>query len=138
MSVDPNERKAALRHAIVIEDEMVVRVLLEEALAEIGFTSSAFDNASAALTHLGDVNGECSLIIADQGLPGGIQGTELIRLARENWPDIPSILTSGYHVDDQIIPPSTIYLHKPYTLEKLELTIAAVLQAHTGDSDQAR
>lgn len=114
-------------HVIVIEDDPVVRMLLEETLAEIGLTSASFDNAASALTHLTNINGECALIIADQGLPGGIQGSELIRLAMEKWPSIPSILTSGYLVNEQLIPPSTTYLAKPYTLNDLETTIATSL-----------
>jgi len=114
-------------HVIVIEDEPVVRMLLEETLAEIGFSSATFDNAASALTHLISIKGECTLIIADQGLPGGIQGAEFIRLANEQWPSTPSILTSGYLIDEQLIPASTIYLPKPYTLEQLEKTIAIVL-----------
>lgn len=115
-------------HVIVIEDKPVVRMLMEETLAEIGFSSATFDNAASALTHLMSIKGECILIIADQGLPGGIQGSEFIRLAQEQWPLIPAILTSGYIVDEQVIPPSTIYLHKPYTLNQLESTIGTVLQ----------
>jgi len=40
------------QHVIVIEDEPVVRMLLEEMLAEIGFFSAAFDNAASAVAHL--------------------------------------------------------------------------------------
>ncbi|PJH85576.1 response regulator [Pseudomonas sp. WCS365] len=103
-------------------------MLLEETLAELGFSSATFDKATAAFTHLVRIKGECILIIADQGLPGGIQGSEFIRLAKEQWPLIPSILTSGYVVDEQVIHPSTIFLRKPFTLNQLEMTINSVLQ----------
>ncbi|SED15070.1 Response regulator receiver domain-containing protein [Pseudomonas frederiksbergensis] len=128
MSVRLDEQLPATGHVIVIEDDSVVRMLFEETLAELGFSSATFDNAASALTHLLRIKGECILIIADQGLPGGIQGSEFIRLAKEQWPLIPSILTSGYVVEEQLIPPSTIFLHKPYTLNQLEMTIVAVLQ----------
>jgi len=88
----------------------------------------AFDNAASALTHLTNAKGDCSLLIADQGLPGGMQGSEFIRLVKERWPSIPSILTSGYAVDEQMIPPTTIFLAKPYTLDCLETTIATCLR----------
>jgi DNA-binding NtrC family response regulator len=102
-------------------------MLLEETLAEIGFSSATFEDAASALTHLESIKGDCILIIADQGLPGGIQGSEFIRLAKEKWPSIPSILTSGYLIDEQVVLPPTIYMHKPYTLDQLETTIATVL-----------
>ncbi|KRP84223.1 MULTISPECIES: response regulator [Pseudomonas] len=128
MSVNWAELLPITGHVIVIEDEPVVRMLLEETLAEIGFSSATFDNASSALTHLINIKGDCTLIIAEQGPSGGIQGAEFIRLAKEQLPSIPSILTSGYLIDEQVIPPSTIYLHKPYTLDQLETTIATVLR----------
>lgn len=127
MSVNWNELWPISGHVIVIEDEPVLRMLLEESLGDIGFSSTSFDNAASALTHLTSIKGDCALIIADQGLSGGIQGYEFIRLAKEQWPSIPSILTSGYIIDEQLLPPSTIYLHKPYTLDQLETTIAALL-----------
>jgi DNA-binding NtrC family response regulator len=130
VSVNLAELLPITGHVIVIEDEPVVRMLLEETLAEIGFSSATFDNAASALSHLISIKGDCTLIIADQGLPGGIQGSEFIRLAKEQWPSIPSILTSGYLIDEQVIPASTVYLHKPYTLDQLETTIATVLLKH--------
>lgn len=128
MSVNWDDRPAASRHAIIIEDEPVVRMLLQETLTEMGFTSAGFDNAVQALTHLIHIQGDRTLLIADQGLPGGVQDTELIRMANNRWPSIPSILTSGYLIDKQVVPPSATYLHKPYTLDQLEKTIAIVLQ----------
>lgn len=128
MSVRLAEQLPTAGHVIAIEDNPVVRMLLEETLAELGFSSATFDNAAAALTHLVRIKGECILIIADQGLPGGIQGSEFIRLVKEQWPLIPSILTSGYAVDEQVIHPSTIFLRKPFTIDQLEMTISSALQ----------
>lgn len=128
VGADWDDRQAVFGNVIVIEDEPVVRMLLQEMLMEIGFTSSAFENAVQALTYFMHLRGDCSLIIADQGLPGGIQGSEFIRMAHKRWPSIPSILTSGYHVDVQDIPSSATYLHKPYTLAQLEQTILPLLR----------
>jgi DNA-binding NtrC family response regulator len=128
VSANRDELMPITGHVIIIEDDPVVRMLLRETLAEIGFTSATFDNAVAALTHLMQIQGDCRLIIADQGLPEGVQGTGFIRMAQERWPSIPAILTSDYLVDEQVIPPTTTYLSKPYTLEQLEKTIATVLR----------
>ncbi|WP_241001873.1 response regulator [Pseudomonas viridiflava] len=124
MSVDWKDGQPVLGVVIVIEDEPVVRMLLEELLAELGYASAGFDNAIQALSYLVHIEGDCALIIADQGLPGGMRGTEFIRMANERWPSIPSILVSGYSVDEQSIPPSATFLNKPYTVAQLESTIA--------------
>lgn len=112
---------------IVIEDNTVVRMLLEESLTEMGFSSSGFDNASTAFEHLTSINGCCALIIADQGLPGGIKGAELVRIVKEKWPAIPSIITSGYRLDESLLPSYSSCLPKPYTLNELERTIREAL-----------
>lgn len=52
MSINRDELMPTTQHVIVIEDEPVVRMLLEEMLAEIGFFSAAFDNAASAVAHL--------------------------------------------------------------------------------------
>ncbi|RON53093.1 response regulator [Pseudomonas frederiksbergensis] len=124
MSLDRKGGRPVHGRVIVIEDEPVVRMLLEELLAELGYASAGFDNAVQALSYLVHIEGDCSFIIADQGLPGGMRGTEFIRMANERWPSIPSILVSGYSVDEQLIPLSTSFLKKPYTLAQLESTIA--------------
>ena len=112
---------------IVIEYEPVLRTLLEETLADIGFSPATFDNAASALAYLISIKGDCTLIIADQELSEGIRGSEFIRLANEQWPSTPSIFT-GYLIDEQVMPPSTFYLHKPYTVAELETAIATVLR----------
>ncbi|MFJ7281720.1 response regulator [Pseudomonas sp. NPDC099000] len=124
MSVDWKYGQPTLGLVIVIEDEPVVRMLLKELLAELGYASAGFDNAIHALSYLVHIEGDCAFIIADQGLPRGMQGTEFIRMANERWPSIPSILVSGYSVDEQLIPLSATFLQKPYTLAQLENTIA--------------
>ncbi|MFJ2683995.1 response regulator [Pseudomonas sp. NPDC087342] len=124
MSVDWKDGRPVHGRVIVIEDEPVVRMLLEELLAELGYASAGFDNAVQALSYLVHIEGDCALIIADQGLPGGMRGTDFIRMANERWPSIPSILVSGYSVEEELIPLSTTFLKKPYTLAQLESTIA--------------
>lgn len=125
MSVDWKDGQPVLGRVVVIEDEPIVRMLLEESLAELVYTSAGFDNAIQALSYLVHIDGDCAFIIADQGLPGGMRGTDFILMANERWPSIPSILVSGYFVDEQLIPLSATFLHKPYTLAQLESTIAS-------------
>lgn len=45
---------------IVIEDEPVVSMLWEECLAELGYASAAFDNATQALSYLVSIEGDCT------------------------------------------------------------------------------
>jgi len=101
---------------------------MTDILSEIGVESCAFGSADDALTYLLEAHGHCPLVIVDQGLPGQIQGAEFIAMVKGKWPSVASILTSGYAIDEAMIPPSTIYLHKPWALDDLVLAVATLLQ----------
>lgn len=113
---------------IVIEDDPTLRALMSDILGELGAKTLAFVTADDALTHLLENHGQCPLVIVDQSLPGQIQGSEFIELIKGKWPAIASILTSGYLIDPTQVPVSTIYLHKPWSLDDLVTSVATVLQ----------
>jgi DNA-binding NtrC family response regulator len=113
---------------IVIEDDPTLCALMTDILSEIGIESCAFGSADDALTYLLEAHGHCPLVIVDQGLPGQIQGAEFIAMVKGKWPSVASILTSGYAIEEAMVPPSTIYLHKPWALDDLVLAVATLLQ----------
>ncbi|MFJ2684405.1 hypothetical protein ACIOYV_11775 [Pseudomonas sp. NPDC087342] len=97
---------------------------MTDILSEIGIESCAFGSADDALTYLLEAHGHCPLVIVDQGLPGQIKGAEFIAMVKGKWPSVASILTSGYAIEEAMVPPSTIYLHKPWALDDLVLAVA--------------
>ena len=117
-----------LGEIIVIEDDPTLRSLMVDIVAEIGAKAVAFETADDALTYLLEAHDQCRLVIADHGVPGQIQGIEFIEMVRGKWPYIAAILTSGYLIDPASVPPSTVYLHKPWSLDDLIITVASLLQ----------
>lgn len=113
---------------IVIEDDPTLRALMEEIVSEVGGKAISFGTADDALTYLLQTHEQCRLVIADHGLPGQIQGIEFIEMVRSRWPSIGAILTSGYLIDLEAVPASSIYLHKPWSLDDFVLAIATLLQ----------
>lgn len=113
---------------VVIEDDPTLRSLMTDILSEVGAKTLTFVTADDALTHLLESRVPCPLVIVDQGLPGQIQGIEFIELVQSKWPTTGSILTSGYLIDATQVPTSTIYLHKPWSLDDLVIAVATVLQ----------
>jgi DNA-binding NtrC family response regulator len=116
---------------IVIEDDPTLRSLMTDILAELGANVMAFESADDALTRLLETQDQCPLVIVDQSLPGQIQGIEFIEMIQSRWPLIASILTSGYLIDPTQVPATTIYLHKPWSLDDLVTSVATVLQPGT-------
>ncbi|WP_439878837.1 response regulator [Pseudomonas prosekii] len=101
---------------------------MTDILSGIGTEPCAFATADDALTYLLEAHCHCPLVVVDQGLPGQIQGVEFIAMVKGKWPGVASILTSGYVIEDAMIPSSTIYLHKPWALDDLVLAVATLLQ----------
>lgn len=113
---------------IVVEDDPTLRALMVDIVVEIGAKALAFETADDALTYLLQAHDHCRLVIADHGVPGQIQGTEFIEMVKGKWPRIEAILTSGYQLDPASLPSSTIYLHKPWSLDDLVVAAVSLLQ----------
>lgn len=113
---------------IVIEDDPTLRALLAAIVSDVADDVLEFETADDALTYLLENQGNCSLAIVDHGLPGQIQGAEFIELAKSRWPSIATILTSGYSLEPATVPPATIYLQKPWSMDDLVVSIATLLQ----------
>ena len=97
-------------------------------LAEIGLRSVDFESADDALTYLMGTPNGCPLIVVDHGLPGQLSGAEFIEIVKSKWPSTAAILTSGYELAQSIIPSSTTYLHKPWSMDELVMAVASLLQ----------
>ena len=121
-----------LGEIIVVEDDPTLLMLMVDIVSEIGATVRQFDTADDALTYLLQNHEKCRMVIADHGVPGQIQGTEFVEMVKGRWPSIEAILTSGYALDLSTLPPATIYLHKPWSLDELVVSVATLLQpGHT-------
>jgi len=110
-------------YVIVVEDDLTLRMVLTDILSELGGQVCGFDNADDALVHLLASHGECSLVIADHGVPGALKGLEFIQMVREKWPHMPTVLTSGFQADGIGDVQPVAFLFKPWTVEEL---IAAI------------
>ncbi|TKJ79219.1 response regulator [Pseudomonas koreensis] len=113
---------------IVVEDDPILRLLMVEILSEIGLQTVDFGTADEALTHVLGMSVSCPLVIADQGLPGDLQGADFIELMKAKSPTTATILTSGYGLDPSIVPSSSAYLDKPWSMDEFMTAVAKALQ----------
>ncbi len=82
------------RTVLLVEDEVLVRMMIAEELREAGFTvieTASPNQALDVLTHAFDVN----LMLSDIQMPGNMDGLTLARLVRAAYPAIKIALTSG-------------------------------------------
>lgn len=80
---------------LVVEDDALVRMVLCDALADLGFRVEPTGSATEALERLGQLQGRVDAAILDVGLPdrtGDILAAEL----RASRADLPIVIATGY------------------------------------------
>ncbi|WP_119679484.1 response regulator [Indioceanicola profundi] len=118
----------ASRHLIVADDEMISALALERALTRKGFRVSLAGNGQAALDiHERD---PADLLVTDLRMPK-LSGAELVRRVREDRPDLPVIIATGYRREDSEIlaGPHTLILTKPLSPQEVLAAIRSLLDA---------
>ena len=107
---------------LVVEDNAALRRVVTRQLAELGYQVLAAENAAAGLELLDRQS--IDLLLTDIVMPGGINGRELARRARQRWPEIKIVFTSGFsearlNGDAGPLAACTPLLSKPYRKEDL-------------------
>lgn len=86
-SLGPHETRI-----LVVDDDQGVRRVLRRVLADRGFEVQIADSADAALEVL--VRGQVDVLLLDVMMPS-VSGLELLKVARERYPDVQVIMISG-------------------------------------------
>jgi PAS domain S-box-containing protein len=107
---------------LVVEDNAALRRVVTRQLGELGYRVLAAENATAGLRLMEQQS--IDLLLTDVVMPGGVNGRELARRARQRWPGIKVIFTSGFseaRLNGEAGPLSsfTPLLSKPYRREDL-------------------
>jgi PAS domain S-box-containing protein len=116
--------------ALLVDDEPQVRAALAEALDELGWQVAQAGTGAEALERLRD-HPAPDILVADIGLPGGMNGRQLAEAARALHPALPILLITGYAGaalgPDAPLPPGAQLLHKPFTLGVLAGRVQALV-----------
>ncbi|WP_459592731.1 response regulator transcription factor [Bradyrhizobium diazoefficiens] len=97
---------------LVVEDDVLIREFMVEALREEGFDVIHASNGEEALQwcrrKVADV------LVTDVKLPGGIDGWEIAERCREHDADLPVIYTTGFSPVQPRPVPGSVLMQKPY------------------------
>jgi len=114
---------------LVVEDEVLIRMLAVDMLEDLGFAVDEAGNAAEALQKLNGSGTEYALIFLDIGLPDK-KGDELIKEVRAFNPGIAILTASGESKADLKARLDGFgpigYLGKPYDQDKLSTALAAL------------
>jgi len=80
---------------LVVDDEPTVRMLVVDALAELGFACLEAQDGASGLRIL-QSSAKIDLLITDVGLPGGLNGRQVADAARALRPDLRVLFITGY------------------------------------------
>jgi CheY-like chemotaxis protein len=80
---------------LVVEDEVLIRLVIAEYLRECGYKVHEAANADEAIAILQSPEVAIDIVFSDVVMPGGMDGFGLARWIRANRPEIQVILTSG-------------------------------------------
>ena len=124
-SADETPPQSAELKVLLVEDEVLIRLLASDMISDLGHTVFEAGTAQGALEIAGAQ--QIDVMVTDIGLPD-MSGAELIRLVAERWPAIRIVIISGTSrppskdwpdLDDQIE-----WITKPYDETDLERVLA--------------
>jgi len=80
---------------LVVEDEEAVRMIVCDALADLGYTVLEAEDGRSGLA-IADSGVQIDLLLTDVGLPGGMNDRQLADAARRQRPDLKVLFITGY------------------------------------------
>jgi len=105
------------RTVLVVEDEILIRMVIADGLREAGWTVIEATNADDALAVLRS-GAQVRIVLSDVRMPGSIDGVGLARFVQSELPDIKIILASG-HLPRLDAIAHDGFFPKPYDIERV-------------------
>lgn len=125
MNTDPRPGAEKIPRILVVEDEILVRIIIAEALREAGMRVIEVGSADEAMEHL-EAGTPIDFVFTDIELPGSMNGLELVRRLQARRPDLKLLMTSGRLPARDSIPAGQFVL-KPYEIAGVIALIRAAL-----------
>ena len=116
---------------LVVEDDPLIRILIEEALSDGGYEPAIVESGEDAVALLRENRPLYRALVSDINLTGTLDGWEVARLAREIDPAFPVIYMTGASAQQWTSHgvPNSILLSKPFAQAQLVTAISQLLNA---------
>jgi DNA-binding NtrC family response regulator len=117
---------------LVVEDNEDVGKFSTELLQDLGYVTRRADNAKQALALIAADASAFDLVFSDVIMPG-MNGVELAKTIRGQYPHLPVVLTSGY---SSVLAENSHHgfelIQKPYSVESLSRSLRkAITERHS-------
>ncbi|MBD3844450.1 DNA-binding NtrC family response regulator [Bosea sp. OAE752] len=131
-----------MSHAVlIVDDEARLADVLAAALEDLGYRTTAVDNARAALQELEQARFD--LVLTDLRLPV-MDGRELLQEVRKHWPEIPVVIITAFatvrDAVDLVKEGAFDYIAKPFEMDEVAATVRRALRLSdvVRDNDRLR
>src|ERR1700694_1541228 len=99
---------------LIVEDELLVRLLAVSLLEEAGFSTIQAGSADEAIALL-EARKDIRVVFTDINMPGSMDGLRLAHAIRHRWPPIELVLTPGhFNLREHGLPARGRFFPKPY------------------------
>jgi PAS domain S-box-containing protein len=126
----PDEAAPGSETVLLVEDEEIVRNLVQEVLAAQGYTVLAARDGQEALEATDRHDGRIHLLLTDVVMPR-MSGREVADRLRERRPETRVLFMTGYTdhaiVQEGVLDPGTELLEKPFTFDTLQRKVRNIL-----------
>lgn len=114
-----------MRKVLVVDDEILIRMTVIDALEEAGFVVIEAGTADEAMDLIEDQT--IHFLFTDIQMPGEHSGVDLALKVAARFPDAGIIVASGRIRTDEIeLPPTAEFLTKPYEIDLLVKRLKAL------------
>lgn len=124
-----NPRPATI---LVVEDEVLIRLMIANELRTAGFTAIEAANADEAIVVLNTPT-QVDLLMTDIRMPGSMDGLRLATRVRSHWPQVKIIVASAYAPDALAPGVKDAFIGKPYDPGRVIQRIRRLLESTDND-----
>ena len=116
---------------LLVEDEILIRAMVVEALEEAGFSTLVAGDAQQAVALFSGNGHEIRGLVTDINLGDDMDGWELARAAREHASDLPVVYVSGASAHEWASQgvPNSLMIIKPFAPAQVVVAISSLLVA---------
>ncbi len=113
---------------LVVEDEPLIRLDLEAALHDGGYSTALETSGEAAIGQL-EASSEIRALVTDINLGGKITGWDVAKRARELHPDLPVVYVTSMSAEDWNSRgvPGSVLIQKPFAPAQITTAISQLL-----------
>lgn len=114
---------------LLVEDEVLILEIVQEALEQAGFQVQAAPSSFAALEHMREGVADLAGLVTDIRLGVGPSGWDLARHARRDRPDLPVIYMTADSAGDWPVEgvPRSQVVQKPFAVGQIVTALSAML-----------